>query len=247
MAFDLGIESRTFTIIGRCAESGHLGVAITTSTPAVGARCPLVRSNLAAVASQAHANPALTRMTIKLLELGYAPAKALVEIRASDEWAEHRQVGIVDRDGSSAAFTGRDNPDWKGHINDTDFVAMGNGIHGEAVVAEMARTFVDTKGEILEERLTRALEAGRNQGGDLEGHISSALLVHGRDDYARTDLRVDFFQPHEGRAEQDAVDELRRLLTVYRPLIAFYERRPHDPDIGGWRDWPEQGETGLSR
>ena len=55
MAFNLGIETRTLTIIGRCAERGHLGVAITTSTPAVGARCPLVRSNLAAVASQAHA------------------------------------------------------------------------------------------------------------------------------------------------------------------------------------------------
>lgn len=243
MTFDLGIEAHTLTIIGRCAEHGHLGVAIATSPPAVGARCPLVRSNLAAVASQAYANPALSRAAIEQLELGHAPAEALEEIRAADQWAEYRQLGIVDREGRSAAYTGRQNGEWKGHITDTNFVAMGNAIHREAVVEDMARSFVDSKGEILEERLLRALQAGRDQGGDLGGHASSALLVHGRDDYPRTDLRVDFFEPHEGRAEQDSVDELRRLLTVYRPLIAYYERRPREPHIGSWREWLERGES----
>ena len=117
MTFELGVPSHTLTIIGRCAETGYLGVAISTSPPAVGARCPMVRTNLAAVSSQAYANPELSRVALNLLELGYAPAKALDEIRASDEWAEYRQVGIVDREGRSAVYTGEQNSEWKGHIN----------------------------------------------------------------------------------------------------------------------------------
>ena len=239
MTFELGTPSHTLTIIGRCAETGYLGVAISTSPPAVGARCPMVRTNLAAVSSQAYANPELSRTALNLLERGYAPAKALDEIRASDEWAEYRQVGIVDREGRSAVYTGEENSEWKGHINDTDFVAMGNYLHGAPVVEAMAETFRNSQGEIIEERLLRALEAGRDRGGDLDGHASSALVVHGRDDYPRTDLRVDFFEPIESRTEQDAVDELRRIFTVYRPLIPYYEKRPRNPHIGSWREWLE--------
>ena len=239
MTFELGLPSHTLTIIGRCAETGYLGVAISTSPPAVGARCPMVRTNLAAVSSQAYANPELSRVALNLLELGYAPAEALDEIRASDEWAEYRQVGIVDREGRSAVYTGEQNSEWKGHINSTDFVAMGNYLHGAAVVEAMAETFRNSRGEIIEERLLRALEAGRDRGGDLDGHSSSALVVHGRDDYPRTDLRVDFFEASQGRTEQDAVDELRRIFNVYRPLIAYYEKRPRNPEIGGWREWSQ--------
>ena len=92
------------------------------------------------------------------------------------------------------------------------------------------------------ERLLRALEAGRDAGGDLDGHASSALLVHGRDDYRRTDLRVDFFEADKGSAERDAADELRRIFAVYRPLIPYYEKRPRNPDMGSWKEWLEAGE-----
>ncbi|MDE0255038.1 MAG: DUF1028 domain-containing protein [Rhodospirillaceae bacterium] len=242
MTFELGLPSHTLTVIGRCAETGYLGVAISTSPPAVGARCPLVRTGLAAVSSQAYANPQLSRVALDLLERGYAPEKALDEIRASDEWAEYRQVGIVDREGRSAAYTGERNTDWKGHIAGANFVAMGNYLHGAAAVEATAETFRKSRGEIIEERLLRALEAGRDRGGDLDGHASSALVVHGRDDYPRTDLRVDLFAASESRAEQDAVDELRRIFTVYRPLIPYYEQRPRNPNIGSWREWlQEQG------
>ena len=63
------------------------------------------------------------------------------------------------------------------------------------------------------------------------------LVVHGRDDYPRTDHRVDFFEANESRTERDAVDELRRIFTVYEPLIPYYEKRPQNPEIGGWREW----------
>ncbi|MFN0190483.1 MAG: DUF1028 domain-containing protein, partial [Aestuariivirga sp.] len=49
----------TFSIAGRCAKTGAFGVAITTSSIAVGARCPHVRAGVGAVATQNVTDPAL--------------------------------------------------------------------------------------------------------------------------------------------------------------------------------------------
>ncbi len=237
MTFDLGIQCHTFTIIGRCADTGAMGVAITTSPPAVSARCPLVRTGVGAVSSQAFANPALSHMALRLLALGYSPEGAIEEMRGSDEWFEYRQIGIVDRSGRSAVFTGSENADWKGSVTDTNFAAMGNLLTGEAVVTAMAGSFRASGGALMEDRLLTALQAGRDAGGEKIGHNSGGVLVHGDDEYARTDLRIDWADPEEGRG--DAIDGLWRLLNLYRPLIEFYEKRPNDPHIGGWQDWLE--------
>ncbi|MCM3082206.1 DUF1028 domain-containing protein, partial [Brevibacillus invocatus] len=42
----------TFSIVGRCPETGQLGIAISSSSIAVGARCPWVRAGVGAVATQ---------------------------------------------------------------------------------------------------------------------------------------------------------------------------------------------------
>ena len=42
----------TFSIIGRCQETGQVGIAISSSSIAVGARCPWVRAGVGAVATQ---------------------------------------------------------------------------------------------------------------------------------------------------------------------------------------------------
>ena len=31
--------------------------------------------------------------------------------------------------------------------------------------------------------------------------------------------------------------ELRRIFNVYKPMIPYYEERPTNPLIAGWRDW----------
>ncbi|MDD9874954.1 MAG: DUF1028 domain-containing protein, partial [Gammaproteobacteria bacterium] len=48
----------TFSIVGRCRRSGMLGVAVTTSSISVGARCPFVRAGVGAVATQNITDPA---------------------------------------------------------------------------------------------------------------------------------------------------------------------------------------------
>ena len=177
----LGWELHTFTIIGRCPRTGMLGIALTSSPLCVAARCVFVRAHVGAVATQAYAHPGLGPLGLRLLEMDYAPAKVLAELRATDAWPEHRQIGIVDRHGNSAVYTGEKNLDWKGHVAERNFVAMGNYLTGGAVVDAMAEAFRGSEPEILEERLVRALEAGKAAGGEKGGQLSAGLAVHGRD------------------------------------------------------------------
>jgi len=227
----------TFTIIGRCARHGHLGIALTSSPLAVTSRCPFIKANVGAISSQAFPHPGLGPLAIHLLEIGHTPEKVISELRESDRWPEYRQIGIIDKNGFSAASTGHDNSDWKGHKNGLNYVAMGNYLVGPDVVAAMEDSWLSSEDEILEERLLSALEAGRDAGGEKGGHLSAGLIVHGAQSFPRTDLRVDM---HLGEKDKDAVHSLRTIFDVYRPLIPFYEERPENPLIGGWREWLEQ-------
>jgi uncharacterized Ntn-hydrolase superfamily protein len=224
-------------MIGRCEREGLLGVCLTSSPLSVGARCPFIKANVAAVSTQAYSDPGLGPLALKLLELDYSPEKVLKEMQATDEWAEHRQNGIVDRNGRSAVFTGTKNLDWKGHLNGPNYVAMGNYLTSDKVVDAMAKAFIDNGKRILEDRLMLAIEAGKDAGGERGGHLSAALIVVGRDPYARTDLRVDMYPTQPGKNDGDAVSELRRIYNEYRPLIPYYEQRPRNPLIESWRDW----------
>ena len=62
----------TFSIAGRCPRSGMLGVAITTSSICVGARCPWVRARIGAVATQNITHPGLGNRLLDLLAGGAA-------------------------------------------------------------------------------------------------------------------------------------------------------------------------------
>jgi uncharacterized Ntn-hydrolase superfamily protein len=242
----IGQPFHTFTMIGRCAKTGLLGICMTSSPLCVAARCAFIKSNVAAVSTQAYTDPALGPLALHLLEAGYVPERTIAEMRANDEWSGYRQHGIVDRNGRSAAFTGSDNLDWKGHLNGPNYVAMGNYLVNDRVVEAMAKAFVDNAGEILEERLLRAIEAGKAAGGEKGGHLSSGLLVYGTETWPRTDLRVDMYPSQPGQTG-DAVDELRRIFDVYKPLISYYEQRPRNPLSVGWREWIQMYDERASK
>ena len=165
----------TFTMMGRDPANGLLGVCLTSSPYSVGARCPFIAANVGAVSTQAYAHPGLGPLALELLGLGYAPAKVLDELAANDSFSEYRQIGIIDRNGHSAVFTGAENKDWAGSLQDRDWIAMGNYLKGGHVVEAMAEAYHDGDGKILEERLMRAIEAGRDAGGERGGQFSSAL------------------------------------------------------------------------
>lgn len=228
----------TLTIVARDEDKGLLGVAQATNPLSVGGRCPFIRSNVGAVSTQAFTDPGLGPLAIELLTLGYHPEKVLKELKETDPHYEHRQIGIVDKNGRAAVYTGKENKQYSGAVSGKNFVVMGNMLKTDEVVPAMHRAWLDTEGELFEDRLLAAVTAGRDKGGDAGGHRSSCLIVYETESYARTDLRVDFVPKVEG--QPDAVDALAEVLKRWRPLIEYYKFRPHDPTVPGWADWLEQ-------
>ena len=67
-----GGSRMTLSISARCPESGQLGIAISSSSIAVGSRCPWLLPGVGAVASQNITLPSLGPQILSALEAGPA-------------------------------------------------------------------------------------------------------------------------------------------------------------------------------
>lgn len=198
----------TFSMVARCPETGALGVCVSTAAPAVGGRVPHAEAGVGAIATQASTNVLYGVEGLELLGKGFAPGEALNMMLRQDPDRETRQVIMIDVRGRTAAFTGEETYEWRGHLVGDGYVAAGNMLVGGGVLRAMARAF-EGSGGWLAERLMLALEAGEGAGGDRRGRVSAALLVVGGrrlEAGTRLDLRVD--------RHRDPVGELRRLLSA---------------------------------
>jgi uncharacterized Ntn-hydrolase superfamily protein len=130
------------------------------------------------------------------------------------------------------------NRDWAGHRIGDGYIVLGNLLKGPQVLDAMEEAFLTDRDEDLEERLLRAIEAGRDAGGEMGGQqFSAALLVHDRKTFARVDLRVD--------VHDEPVGELRRVFDLYRPTIDYYVLRQLDPAGAPTKeDWLAQRQAG---
>jgi uncharacterized Ntn-hydrolase superfamily protein len=220
----------TFSIAARCAETGALGIGIATSSPAVGARCVHVMHGVGVIAHQATPEPRLARLGMRLLEMGYKAPKVLKELVDGDVQIEYRQIAVIDTMGTAVARTGASNRDHASHIVGEGFVALGNMLEGRHTVQAIHDAYLANAAEPLEERLVRAIEAGRDVGGQYpEGQTSAALLVYKDQAVAHVDLRVDH--------NMEPIAELRRIFEWFKPLLPFYAERCNNPRVGRHKDW----------
>ena len=224
-------DGDTFTLIARCEKTGIMGVGMITSAIAVGSRCPFGLARVGVGSVQAFPDPRLRDLALRLLQMGYSATKVVEELVSSDPHRDYRQIGIVDKDNNTAAYTGAKNHPWAGHIIKNGFIAMGNYLAGKKTVTAMAKAYEASAGEILEERILKALEAGVAAGGQCDekgkpfGFLcSGAMLSFEWDTFPRVDLRVDH---HPTPAL-----ELRRLWEIYEPLRHYFAKRASDPTIG---------------
>jgi uncharacterized Ntn-hydrolase superfamily protein len=203
----------TFSIVAFDPDSGDLGVAVQSKFFAVGAVVPWLEAGVGAIATQSYANTTYGPRGLALLRGGKSAAQVVTELTAGDPDRTQRQVGIVDRDGQSAHFTGERCHAWAGARRGKNFTVQGNLLVSSATIDAMANTFKTAKGE-LAERLITALEAGQGAGGDARGRQSAALVVVRKEGgYAGLndrylDLRVD--------DHPRPIAELRRLLVLAR-------------------------------
>jgi uncharacterized Ntn-hydrolase superfamily protein len=185
----------TFSVLGRDARTGELGIAVSSCILAVGRAVPSVRAGVGVVAVQARSRRGLGHSLLTGLTQGVPPA-VLVHRAAHAAEDTDRQIAVLDASGSVAADTGPGSFPVSGHIVGEGFSVQGNMLANEDVLPAMSEAFADAHGD-LPDRLLAALTAGQDAGGDLRGRQSAALLVVSsaeptdEDDGVRMDLRVD--------------------------------------------------------
>jgi len=220
----------TFTIAARCKRTGEAGLAMATVSLAVGGLCPWFTSNGDVISSQAYASKRDGELMCRALEDGKSAAEALAMPKARDPDVEYRQLLLLPRHGDPIGFTGEKCRPWAGHMIGEDFVTAGNVLAGEHVIAAMAKAFRDSAQRGLGERLLRALEAGRDAGGQAlpdataltERSAALCVLGSGANRAIHTlDLRIDM--------HGSAVHEMRRLYEVHQVHGVYAESRDLRP------------------
>ncbi|WP_422030260.1 DUF1028 domain-containing protein [Reyranella sp.] len=218
----------TFSIIARCPQTGRLGLGVTTFSIAAGGRCEGIRFGAGVSKTQAYVKRDNDLIALELLEQGRAPAGVMAALKACDPDHDWRQIGIIDREGTTCAHTGPGCRPWAGHHEGAGFVAFGNVLAGPEVIDGIVAGYLREPGAGLEFRLLAALEGGRDAGGQVgaEGHLterSAAIFVSSEPDHFDIDVRVDL--------HDDAVTELRRVLEEFKIYEKFYRDRGFRPDL----------------
>jgi uncharacterized Ntn-hydrolase superfamily protein len=201
--------------------AGALGMAVTSSSPAVGARCVHLRTGIGGAASQNVTDPRLGRLLLDQLAGGASPEQALRTMR-EQPYAEYRQLAVLDQHGRTAAHSGARSLGIHHHVARPGVVAAGNMLAGSDVVDAAVAGFGTSAGE-LETRLLAGLVAGLAAGGEAGPVRSAALAVVRDQDWRVTDLRVDW--------HDEPVAELARLLAVWLPQRDDYVTRALNPVI----------------
>jgi uncharacterized Ntn-hydrolase superfamily protein len=202
----------TFSIVAYDPAAKEWGAATQSKFLAVGAVVPWAQAKAGVIATQSYANTTFGPKGLRLLAKGLSAQETLDRLLAADKGRDQRQVGIVDRQGSAATFTGSGCHAWAGGLTGKHFAVQGNILARAKVVEAIAARFETAKGE-LADRLVTALLAGQRAGGDRRGQQSAAvLIVREKGGYAGfndryLDLRVDD-DPHP-------IERLQEILELH--------------------------------
>lgn len=209
----------TFSIAGTDGR-GRFGIAVSSSSPAVAARCAHLRDDVGAVSSQNITDPRLGGALLDRLQAGDSAQEALDAVVREAPKVGYRQLVVLDSQGASAVFSGAHTLGVFGEGRGQNSVAAGNMLASPAVAQALCDGFEAATGE-LEERLLAALKAAEAAGGEAGPVMSAGISVVSGHGWRDTDLRVDW---HE-----DPIAELQRLMEVWLPQRQDYVVRGLDP------------------
>ena len=205
----------TFSVLATDG-AGAVGMAVSSSSPAVAARCVHLRAGVGGAASQNITDPRLGVRLLDALERGLSPEKALAELTDATEDVEYRQLTVLDLTGASAVHSGEHSLGVVGERRGRSVVAAGNMLASPAVIDAVVEAFESSDGD-LELRLLLALEAGLAAGGEAGPLQSAGLSVVREVPWRETDLRVDW--------HDEPLAELRRLVELWLPQRDDYVTR----------------------
>jgi uncharacterized Ntn-hydrolase superfamily protein len=221
----------TFSLVARCAETGMFGIAVSSSSPAVAARCAYTRAGVGAVASQNITDPTLGPFALDLMQGGMSAAEAVAGVRDQGRFIEYRQVLAIDAKGGTAIHSG---PNSLGVWTDAagkDVIAAGNMLANEDVPQAIVDGFERTTGH-LGDRLIAAMRAGLAAGGEAGPVHSAGMQICDKVQWPAADLRCDW-------TEDCPIEAIVAAWEVYKPQMDAYIQRALDP-----REAPSYGVPG---
>ena len=212
----------TFSLVGRCARTGMLGAAVTTSSIAVGSRCQHARAGVGASLTQHRTDPRLGPLALDLLARGFTAEEALRAIVAATPHRDWRQLAVIDAAGVTAVYSGAHVRGERGEAEGRDCAAIANIVRSEAIPRAMVESFERSPDLPLARRLVDTLAAGEAAGGERQPVMSAALIVVDKESFPYVDLRVDdHLKP---------IAELSRLWSIYQVEADAYVTRAVDPE-----------------
>jgi uncharacterized Ntn-hydrolase superfamily protein len=221
----------TYSIVARDPDTGRFGVAVQSHWFAVGRIVPWAEPGVGAVATQSFAEGSYGPLSLDLMRRGKTAREALDALLLVDGQREARQVAVVDAAGEVAVHTGAECLSLAGHRTGVGFSVQANIMERDSVWPAMAQAYETTDGD-LPARLLAALRAAQDEGGDLRGMQSAAIVVveaspTGREWKDRLlDLRV---EDHSA-----PLDELERLVRRWRAYE--HAERAEDAELAGDAD-----------
>ncbi|SRR6056297_1784862 len=221
----------TFSLVARCADTGMFGVAISSSSPAVAARCSYARAGVGAVASQNVTDPTLGPLTLDLMEQGLSAAEAIEQIAKRGRFIEYRQVLAVDAEGDTAIHSGPNSLGIWTQAQAADVASGGNLLDNEGVPQAIVDGFLDASGH-LGDRLIAAMRAGLTAGGEAGPVHSAGMMLVDKVAWPVADLRCDW-------TEDCPIEMVATAWDVYKPQLEAYVQRALDP-----REAPSYGVPG---
>lgn len=212
----------TFSIVARCATTEQFGMAISSSSPAVAARCAHVRAGVGVVASQNITDPELGIFTLDAMATGLTSQQAISSVLKNHPYTEYRQLLAVDKYGNVSIHSGKNVLGTWSEAKGIDCAAAGNLLANTEIASIMIKCFESTKGQ-LADRLLAALEAAAAAGGEAGPVHSAGLKVADRLSWPFIDLRSDW--------SETPIQDVRVAWQIYKPQAEAYVQRAIDPTV----------------
>ena len=128
-------------------------MAISSSSPAVAARCAHLRAGVGAACSQNITDPRLGKSLLDFLETGMTANEALMAVVQDNEHIAYRQLTVVDRAGFGAAYSGDGCLGVIATAIGEGAVAAGNLLSDASIPQQMVSAFDGTTGMNIGDRL----------------------------------------------------------------------------------------------
>jgi len=212
----------TFSIVARCETTGQFAIAVSSSSPAVAARCAFARAGVGAVASQNITDPTLGDAGLNLMGNGLTAQQAIDQIAANTPNIDYRQLTAVDLQGNTACYSGEQTLGIFSSAHAQNAACAGNMLASTQVPDAMLEAFTTSSGDLVS-RIVLAMQAGQAAGGEAGPVHSAGLLLVDKETWPIANLRVDW------NDAGDPIGELTALWERYQPQMADYVTRAHNP------------------